>query len=224
MNAAALALGLLLAVQQKTHEPLKIEFGWLVLIVPVGLFAIRCIVLAFSAEDRVRKECHDQVAKVRDSTVSAEIRPTLGRIIVKLQEYITWPEPGSFLPGEPGDPELQAARVLGYRQATFTDSLGSLEDHYLKIHQANGVHERRVAHAKRCGIAMFIFLLAWIYIGLWLSLPDFNFPNVFSVIAVAVGGMSVGWAASEWWGSNRENNQLSVLARGASELSGGETR
>jgi hypothetical protein len=224
VSTGAWVFGLLLASPQAAAKPLKIEFAWLALVLPVAGFALSSVVRAFTAEDRVRRDCHDQVVEVRDSTVSAEIRPTLGTIIVKIQPYMHWPDPSSYLPGEPGDPQLDAARILGYRQASFSDAFGALEDHYVKIHSANAVHGLRVGHARRSGGAMFIFLVAWIYLSLWLTLPDVYFPNVTSVAAVAVLAVSGGWAASEWWSSNRENNVLSVLAREASQLSGGRTR
>lgn len=216
-------IGLFLAGQVPA-QPVKIEFGWLGLIVPIASLAFLCIVRAFSAEDRVRRDCDDQIADVRDSTMSAEIRPTLGAIIAKIQPYMDWSQPGSFLPGEPGDPELEAARILGYRAATFSGPLTTLEEHYAKVHRARSTHGRCVAHAQRCGVAMGVFLIAWIYLGFRLSLPDVAFPAVLSIAAVTVLAGAGGWAAAEWWGSNREMNGLSVLARAARLLSGGETR
>lgn len=224
MSAGAWIFGLLLASQQTADKPLKIEFAWLALILPVAGFAISGVVRAFTAEDRVRRDCDDQIVEVHDSTVSAEIRPTLGFIIVKIQPYMHWSDPSSYLPGEPGDPQLDAARILGYRQASFSDAFGALEDHYVKIHRANAVHGLLVGHARRSGGAMFIFLVAWIYLSLWLLLPNVDFPIAASVAAVVALAGSGGWAASEWWSSNRENNALSVLAREARQLSGGKTR
>jgi hypothetical protein len=223
VSTGAWIVGLLLASQQESNKPLKIEFGWLALILPVMGFALTYVIRGVTAEDRVRRECQDQAVEVRDSIMSAEIRPALATIIVKIQPYMKWPDPSVYLPGEPGDPELEAARILGYWQAPFGDAFAALEDHYIKIHRATAVHGRRVAHARRCGIAMFTFLIAWIYLGFWLSLPGVDFATASLLIAVVVLAASSGWAASEWWSSNRENNTLSVLAREASRLSGGKT-
>jgi hypothetical protein len=223
VSTGAWIVGFLVASLQESNKPVKIEFGWLAVILPVTGFALTYVIRAFTAEDRVRRECQDQTVEVRDSTMSAEIRPALATIIVQIQPYMKWPDPSVYLPGEPGDPELEAARILGYWQAPFTDAFATLEDHYVKIHRATAVHGRRVAHARRCGIAMFTFLIAWMYLSFWLSLPDVDFPTASLLIALAVLAASSGWAAAELSSSNRENNTLSVLAREASRLSGGKT-
>lgn len=221
--SAKVVTGWLLSSEPKPHASLAIELGWLALVLPIAGAAITYIVRAFAAENRVRQECNDLAVDVRESTVSADVRPTLASIIVSIHPYMDWPTQGSYLPGEAGDPEIEAARILGYQAATFSDAFTSLEEHYTKIHRANSVHGSRVAHARRCGIAMSIFLVTWGYIGVWLILPALNFPSsiTFGVVTLLAG--SAGWAACEWWSSNQEMNNLSVLAREARQRSGGKT-
>ena len=217
-----------LLAAENTHR-LKFDSAWLFLVTPVTLFALAAIVGGFTAEDRVRNNCASKIADVKDAIFSTEVHPALAEIVVKIYPYFPGEiatiivEKREYLRGQPGaDPELEATRILSYR-ATFANSLTSLEDHYGKIHSARSAHGRLVAHSKRCAAAMGFFLAAWLYISFYLMLPTVEFPNALTISVVAVFAASAGWAASEWWGSNRENNALSTLVREAQLASTGQT-
>ncbi len=190
------------------------------LIIPVSVAAITAVVRAFTAKARVLKDCGDDVASVRDLVLTASVGPVLAAVIVRIQPYVDFDK--EFLAGEPGDPEVEAQRVLG-ANPTFADAYAALESHYAEIHRAQSVHGRRVAHAKRIGFAAFAFLLSWVYFGFWLCMPSVDFPVVASALALTVAAASLGWIGAEALGSVRESNNLSDLARKARK-SGGSTR
>lgn len=198
----------------------ELQLGWMGLIVPVAIAAITAIVRAFTAKARILKDCGDDVSSVRDLVLTDRVRPVLAAVVVAIQPYVDFKK--KFLAGEPGDPEMEARRVLG-ANPTMADAYADLESHYAVIHKAQSVHGRRVAHAHRIGWASLTFLLAWVYFGFWLCMPSVDFPVLASVAALIVGSGSLGWIASEALGSARESNNLSDLARQARN-SGGSTR
>lgn len=210
----------ILATAAGTDSPLELQLGWMGLIIPVSVAAITAVVRAFTARARVLKECGDDVTSVRDLVLTDSVRPVLAAVIVRIQPYVDFKK--KFLAGEPGDPEIEARRVLS-GNPTFADVYADLEFHYAEIHRAQSVHGRRVAHAMRIGCAAFAFLLAWVYFGFWLCMPSVDFPTLVSVSALIVGSGSLGWIGAEALGSVRESNTLSDLARKARN-SGGSTR
>jgi len=209
------------AVAAKGGSGPELQLGWMGLIIPVSLAAISAIVRAFTAESRILKDCGDDVAQVRDGVLTDSVRPILASVIVRIQPYVDFSKKG-FLPGEPGDPEIDTRRVLG-ANPKFFDSYADLESRYAVIHRAQSVHDRRVGHAKRIGCAAFVFLLAWVYFGFWLCMPEVGFPIPLSLAALAVLAASLGWIGAEALGSVRESNHLSGLARQA-RTTGGSTR
>jgi hypothetical protein len=204
----------------KTGSGPDLQLGWMGLIIPVSVAAITAIMRAFTAKSRVLKDCGDDVASVRDLVLTDSVRPVLAALIVRIHPYVDFKK--KFLPGEPGDPEIETRRILG-ANPTFSDAYADLESHYAVIHRAQSVHGRRVAHAKRIGWAAFFFLLAWMYFGFWLCLPSVGFPVLASVAALIVGSGALGWIGAEALGSVRESNSLSDMARTARN-SGGSTR
>lgn len=208
------------ATAAKAGSGPELQLGWMGLIIPVSVAAITAIVRALTAKSRVLKDCGDDVASVRDLVLTDSVRPVLAAVIVRIQPYVEFKK--RFLAGEPGDPEIEARRVLG-ANPTFSDAYADLESHYAVIHRAQSVHGRRVAHAKRIGWAASAFLLAWVYFGFWLCMPTVDFPVLGSVAALIVGSGSLGWIGAEALGSVRESNTLSDLARKARN-SGGSTR
>lgn len=212
--------GWIVAATAKADGWPELQLGWMGLIIPVSALAITAITRAFTAETRVLKDCRDDVTAVRDSVLTGNVRPVLAALIVRIRPYLNFD--AEFLPGEPGDPEIEARRVLG-ANPTFAESYSNLESHYAEIHQAQSVHDRRVAHAKRIGWAATVFLPAWVYFGLWLCLPSVNFPSFVTGCVLSIGAGSLGWIGAEALGSVRERNALSHLARRA-RISGGSTR
>lgn len=199
--------------------------GWLALALPLLAFTVGVVARSLTAEDRVRRQCDEEANAVRDCVMSLEVRPTLGRIIVAIHPYVPWPaDPASFLPGEPGDPEVEAIRILGYRAATFSEPLSRLEAHYIKVHSARCVHERRVGHEHRIGLAMALFFLPCAYLSLWLCMPSVPLPDPLTLTMLTAGAATCGWAGAEWLASGRETNALSTLAREARATSGGLTQ
>lgn len=213
--------GWIAAAAAETGSEPELQLGWMGLIVPVSIAAISAIVRAFTAKSRILKDCGDDVTDVRDLVLTESVRPVLASVVVRIHTIVDFSKK-KFLPGEPGDPEMEARRVLG-ANPTFSDYYADLESHYAVIHRAQSVHGRRVAHAKRIGWAAFTFLLAWVYVGVWLCLPSVDFPVPASVAALIVGSGSLGWIGAEALGSVRESNNLSDLARKARN-SGGSTR
>lgn len=205
----------------EVSEGLELQLGWMSLVLPVAIAAIGAIIRAFTAESRILKDCGDDVAHVRDLVLSERVRPTIAAVIVNIQPYVDFTAQ-SFLPGEPGDPEIETRRVLG-ANPIFFNSYAALESDYSEIHRAQSVYDRRVEHVKRIGIAASVFLVAWIYAGLWLCMPTVNFPVALSLIVLVVLGTTLGWICAEALGSVRESNYLSSLARKA-RISGGSTR
>lgn len=213
--------GWVLLVAAKTQGGSELQLGWMGLIAPVSIAAITAIVRAFTAESRILKDCGDDVVQVRDGVLTENVRPILASVIVRMQPYVDFSK-RRFLPGEPGDPEIDTRRVLG-ANPTFFESYAELEAHYAVIHRAQSVHDRRVDHAKRIGWAAFVFLLAWVYFGFWLCMPSVDLPEQLSLAALVIAAASLGWIGSEALGSARESNYLSGLARKA-RTSGGSTR
>jgi hypothetical protein len=212
---------LVVAAAAKGGSGPELQLGWMGLIIPVSITAITAIVRAFTAESRILKDCGDDVAEVRDGVLTDNVRPILASVIVRIQPYVDFTKK-RFLPGEPGDPEIDTRRVLG-ANPKFFDSYAELESHYAVIHRAQSVHDRRVGHAKRIGCAAFVFLLAWVYFGFSLCMPSVDFPIPLSLVALFVLAGSLGWIGAEALGSVRESNYLSGLARMARN-SGGSTR
>jgi len=213
-----------MAVEQVADPTSDVVFGWFALVVPVAAFAIRGIIRAFTAETWVLRDCGQNIQDVRDVALTSEIRPTLAAIVVAVHPYVDLDSEGTFLPGEPGNPENEVQRVLAYRATTFSTPVAKLEEHYANVHRAACVHGRRVAHARRAGVAMAVFLLGWIYVGVLLVFPQWSEAEGPLIPVVAVLGVSLGWASAEWLASNRENNHLSTLARVVRAKSQGETR
>ncbi|WP_155763141.1 hypothetical protein [Mycobacterium avium] len=228
MSQDVIAVTLSWLAEDEPHR-FKFDSAWLFLVTPVTLFAVAAIVRGFTAEDRVRNNCASKIGTVKDAVFSTEVHPALAEIVVKIYPYFPKEiaqiiiEDREYLRGQPGrDPELEATRILSYR-ASFATSLSSLEEHYGKIHRASSVHGRLVAHSQRCAAAMGFFLVAWLYISCYLMLPTVQFPNALTIFVVALFAASVGWAACEWWGANRENNAPSTLVRRAQQASTGQT-
>ena len=99
-------------VAAKTGSGPELQFGWMGLIIPVSVAAITAIVRAFTAKSRILKDCGDDVAEVRDVVLTANVRPVLAAVIVRIQPYVDFSKK-KFLAGEPGDPEIETQRVLG---------------------------------------------------------------------------------------------------------------
>lgn len=228
MSADTLALALSWLAEDEPRR-FKFDSAWLFLVTPVTLFAAATLIRGLRAEDGVRKNCAEKIVAIKDTIVSDEIHPALANIIVNIYPYFPphiaeiIVEKKEYLTGQPGsDPKFETTRILGYR-TSFAASLNSLEEHYGSIHRATSIHGRLVTHQLRCGAAMAVFLVGWVYFSCFLMLPNIAFPNALTIAAVIVMALSLGWAAAEWWGENRENNALSTLVR-QTQVSKGQTQ
>lgn len=210
-----------------THlEPTdSLQLGWIALILPIAVGVCSLIARAFMAESRVSRDCEEQITSVRDRVLSENVRPILATLVINVYPYV---QPYMVfsnikaLKGEPGDPEFETRRVLGSNPSLY-DFYSGLEGQYGSIHEAKSVLARRVGHAQRMGVASFVFLLSWVYVGFLLCMPKIEFPAPITVFSILLLGLAVGWMGAEFLGSVREGNRLAVLARQA-QVAGGSTR
>ena len=202
----------------------QVNLDWLGLYLPIAGFAVWRIVRGFRAEQYAVKMLGDDIATVRDTSITQEINPVIAEISVAVREYMTdFVEVEGYLPGQPGDPQVEAERVLGYRASKFSNGLRDLQTYYAKITHASECHDRKVSECKRTAFAVGVFGVAWTYILFGLSLTEVDVPLWTYFAAAIVGCFGLGWATAEWWSGNQSVNELSLLVRAANQTPAGGT-
>lgn len=201
----------------------KVELGWLAIYVPVAGALVWRIVRGLRAERYAEKSLGTDITTIRDAYLDNEITPTLARVAVSVREYMKTFEEVAYLPGEAGDPQNEAERILGYRAPAFSDALKELQANYSTVAIATRTHDRKVAECQRSAWAFFILLGAWTYLGCAVAIKENDLPLWSIFCAVAGGCVAFGWAAAEWWAGNQETNALSKLVRAANQVPSGGT-
>jgi hypothetical protein len=209
-------------------SPHQVQYGWFALILPIAGVALRNFVGGFTAENRIRDECHSRVTWLREALITRDVRNALALIAVRVHAKAKWPPTtgirAAISRDDPGNPESEAVRVIGYWAAEFSEPIESLEHHFDSISQATSTHMDLVRFARYNAVSSGVFLAPWLYIGVLLLFPWLPRPPAAVLPAAVLLGLAVGWSASCWWFANHRRNALSRLERATPPLQEGSTQ
>jgi hypothetical protein len=206
----------------------QVQYGWFALLIPIAVLALRNVVAGFTAENRMRDECHERVTQLREALMARDIRTALALVAVRVYAKAKWPATTGVLAaltrGDPADLEAEAVRVIGYWASEFSEPIESLESHFGSVAEASTTHAELVRCARYNAVSSGLFLAPWTYIGVLLLFPWLPRPPGAILPVAIILGLTAGWSASCWWFANQRRNALSRLERATPPLQGGSTQ
>lgn len=200
---------------------------WIAPLLAVASVAIAAVVRGITAEVTVRRGCHEDVLKVRDTMTTTEIWPALSRVASWI--VVALPRTNKWAGETTVDPALsrELLRIMKVGFAVLESDLEELEKRTTPLIWAALLHDRLVALVRATGVFSGVLLVPLGYFAVRLVTPTLIEGALLTIPLDALGmlvlGLTVGPVVVLWAMQVSLNQQLSKIVRGLKPAPSGST-